>query len=262
VRGDVTVVWVGGSGVRVKNYRTDAAGRVLIPVEASTRVALIGKADGHASAERILERASNGVSVVLTLPRAATVSGRVVDESGRGVGNAWVAVRYPSEPRIFRFGQELGEHQADAFGFFTLPCVAVGKAFVLDAYSEDRAPSSTPAMTAGDEGLRGVTVQLRQRGQSVRVQVLTGQGQPVQGVLVRARAAGDGEQFTADEKTSVVFQNRAHRVGWTGEAGWVDFHGVPAGRVTILVQAPSGKRTVQEVLLRANEPLLVPVRLP
>lgn len=257
LQGDITLAFVGSSGLMLTNHRTDTQGRFSIPVTASPST-IAAKADGFVSAESPVLAVSR--DYVLILDRAAVVAGRVVDETGQGVADATVAVRYVGQQRRFRFGQEQGNISTDKLGYFTLPLVAAGKAFVIDSFSETRPISSSPVQIAPVEGLKGIQIALVSRGQTVRVELEQGGSGPVAGLNVMLRSTGDGEQYSAEVRSGSAFQSQAVRVkAFTGQS--VEFHGVPAGRITVIAEA-GGQRRKVDAVVRKEEPLLVRIPVP
>jgi hypothetical protein len=257
LQGDITLVFVGSSGLTLTNHQTDTRGHFSIPVTVSPST-IVAKADGHVSAETSVSAVPR--DYVLILDRAAVVAGRVVDETGQGVADATVAIRYLGQQRRFHFGQEQGNISTDKLGYFTLPFVAADKPFVVDAFSETRPVSSSPVQIATVEGLKGIQIALVNRGQTVRVELEPGGSSPIAGLKVMLRATGDGEPYSAEVRSGSAFQSQAVRVkAFSGQS--VEFHGVPAGRITVIAEA-SGQRRKVDAVVRREEPLVVRIPLP
>ena len=70
-------------------------------------------------------------------------------KTGNGVGGATIQVRYPGELRRHHFHDEVGDIQADDFGYFTLPVVARGKGFVVEARHGREAPGGHRLLDSG-----------------------------------------------------------------------------------------------------------------
>ena len=147
LRGDVTLVR-GGSAVQFRHYHADGQGAFSLETDRSAGQLLVVKADGHTSAEAELDTRHSHLNVRFRLWPAGRASGRVVDEAGNGVAGATVHVRYPGELRRHHFHHEVGDIEADDFGYFTLPVVARGRRFMVEAATprassrDDRSPEA------------------------------------------------------------------------------------------------------------------------
>lgn len=254
-----------GTGhVRAQSYWTDSEGRFSIEAPAQPRLVVVAKADGHISAEREVAPASGEAEIRLdfTLLAAGSVSGRVTDESGRPVTGAQVRLHYPGEVRRVVYEQEAGNVRSDDFGHFQLPFVAQGRAFVIEAASEDRLPGFSAPLRLSGAALEGVAVRLAQTGQRVRARVVGPGGTPVPGAMVRLQALAEAEAFTAEQRQSRTFWEAANRLAPTGADGTVEFRGVPAGRVTVVAGRPGGKLIKQEALVERGRTLELVIAVP
>ena len=235
----ITVVTT-GPGVRLKNVTTDEQGAFTI--EAPIGQALIvARADGYASEQRELfvrpGRANPNLN--FSLSPAASLAGRVVDQSGAGVAGARVWLDYRGEVRAWRFAEETGGEEADALGNFTSPIVAQGRPFVLHAESEGWLLSSSQTMTVRSQELRGVLLLLSRRGSSVSGRVLDSTGRAVSGAHVHLRAVPADSEFTTDQRDSFAFSRTMNRMAVSREDGSYSFEGVPGGHVVVTANADS-----------------------
>jgi hypothetical protein len=243
VQGEIMLVQRGRS-VRVATYRTDTQGSFSFSATPGPGTLLIARAEGYVSSEKEWSPALSRGPVQFVLFPSGSVSGRVVDESGAGIAGATVRVSYPGEPRSFWFGQEVGEAISDASGNFTVPLVARGRRFVLQAESPDRLPSSAVPLTAGTAELGGITLILARKGQAVRGKVLDMAGLPVAGASVRLRLLGGSPELTAEDRQSVAFGHYVNKLTRTGQDGSYEFTAVPSGRV-LVVAGRTGTRPVR-----------------
>ncbi|MCC6785480.1 MAG: sigma-70 family RNA polymerase sigma factor [Planctomycetes bacterium] len=143
--------------------------------------ALFARASGYTSSRSVALAAENATALTLQLgERAAEISGTIVDVEGRPIAEARVRVGDPDEDDSRRV-----QAQSDADGGFRVPAPARGRVAVLVLASgyqpwlgeaEVRETASTPLV---------ITLQ---RGAIVAGTVLGPDGQPREGVLVRARA--------------------------------------------------------------------------
>ena len=239
----ITVVTT-GPGVRLKSVTTDERGAFTI--EAPLGQALIvARADGYASEQRELLVHPNRANPNLnfSLARAGSLSGRVVDQTGTGVAGARVWIHYRGDARVWRFAEETGGEQADAFGNFTIPIVAQGRPFVLHAESEGWLLSSSQTMTIRSPELNGVLLLLSRRGAIVSGRVLDSAGRPVSAAQVHLRAIPDDSEFTVDQRDSLAFSRSMNRMAVSREDGSYSFEGVPGGRIVVTANAQNRRAT-------------------
>ena len=186
LKADLTLIR-SGSTVELHHYHTDDQGAFSIQTDQSAGQFLVAKADGHTSSEVLLKAESNTkISVPFTLWPSGTVTGRVVDEEGNGVGGATLYVHYSNERRRHFLHHEMGDIHADDFGYFTLPVMARGRDFVVEAASEGHLPGSTDTLRLEDEKL-DVQVTTGKLGYVVRGTVTASAANPHKGVAVRMR---------------------------------------------------------------------------
>lgn len=245
LRGDVTLVR-GGSAVEVRSYHTDGQGAFSLETDRTADQLLVAKAAGHVSSEVALNTTGTvaGLNVQFRLRPAGRVSGRVVDENGNGVGRATIHVRYPGEMRRHHFHQEAGNIQADDFGYFTLPVIARGKSFVVEAATPERLPGATASLTLDGEEASGVQVTAGRIGFVVRGAVRDSAANPHRGVAVRLRLF-PGSKTAAAARLSRLHARLLNQRTFTGTDGAYEFKGLPGGRVVVIAHV-SGKTPVKQ----------------
>ena len=186
LKADLTLIR-SGSTVELHNYHTDDQGAFSIETDQAAGQLLVAKADGHTSSEVLLKAESNTtISVPFRLWPAGTVTGRVVDGDGNAVGGATLHIRYSNERRRHFLHHEMGDIHADDSGYFTLPVVARGRDFIVEAASEGHLPGSTDTLRLEDEEL-DVQVTTGEVGYVVRGTVADSAATPYNGVPVRMR---------------------------------------------------------------------------
>ena len=258
--GEVLVVMSGG-GVRLNSIATDAQGIFTMDLPPG-QVLLVARAEGYASEERQLQvrPAPGNAEAVFTLSPAGQLSGRVFDGNGAGVPGAKVWVNYAGEARSWRLADEAGGEAADAFGYFTIPMVAQGRPFVLEAESEEWLPSSSGTLVLRGREMAGVVLLLSRRGTMVRGRVIDGAGNPVTAAAIRLRAIPAPGEFSAEQRASIAFARSMNKTTFSAADGSYAFTGIPAGRVVVTAEA-AGRRAAAEAdtaLGREVEIVLVP----
>ena len=243
LKADLTLIR-SGSTVELHNYHTDDQGAFSIETDQAAGQLLVAKADGHTSSEVLLKAKSNTtISVPFRLWPAGTVTGRVVDGGGNGVGGATLHIRYSNERRRHFLHHEMGDIHADDSGYFTLPVVARGRDFIVEAASEGHLPGSTDTLKLEEEKL-DVQVTTGKLGYVVRGTVTDSAANPHEGVAVRMRL------FPADEVAAAAQLSRLHgrllnRRTFTAKDGAYEFKGLPSGRAVVIALVP-GKTPVKE----------------
>jgi hypothetical protein len=169
----------------------------------------------------------------------------VFDENGAGVPGAKVWVNYSGGSRSWRLAEEAGGEAADAFGYFTIPSVAQGRPFVLEAESEDWLPSSSGMLTLRGREMAGVVLLLSRRGTMVRGRVIDAAGNPVAGASIRLRAIPSAGEFSAEQRASIAFARTTNKTTLSTADGSYAFKGIPAGRVVVTAEA-RGRRAAAE----------------
>jgi RNA polymerase sigma factor (sigma-70 family) len=126
--------------------------------------------------------------VALSLARGAAISGRVVDERGKGVGGARVVATNASEPLPVVDPRRDGIVAA-ANGTFVFPALSAGT-WRLTATAGDYAPVTTEPLTVDGQHARSGVDIVMTAGAVVRGVVLDKQGHPVSAADVNVVAQG------------------------------------------------------------------------
>ncbi len=249
LRGDLTLIR-GGSAVAIRSYHADGQGAFSFETDRTADQLLVAKADGHASSEVALNTTGTvaELNFQFRLRPAGRVMGRVVDENGNGVGGATVHVRYPGELRRHHFHDEVGDIQADDFGYFTLPVVARGKSFVVEAATAERLPGATASLTLDGDERSGVQVTAGRIGFVVGGAVRDSAANPHRGVAVRLRLLPGSETASA-ARLSRLHARLLNQHTVTGPDGAYAFKGLPAGRAVVIVHVPGKTPVKQEQVL-------------
>ena len=243
MKADLTLIR-SGSTVELHHYHTDDQGVFSIQTDQSAGQLLVAKADGHTSSEVLLKAESNTtISVLFTLWPSGTVTGRVVDEEGNGVGGAILHIHYANERRRHFLHHEMGDIHADDFGYFTLPVVARDRDFVVEAASEGHLPGSTDTLTLEDEKL-DVQVTTGKLGYIVRGTVTASAANAHNGVAVRMRLF-PGDEIAVAAQSSRLQGRLLNRRTVTDKDGAYEFKGLPSGRVVVIALV-SGKTPVKQ----------------
>jgi hypothetical protein len=210
----------------------DRSGAFSIEVPIGAAV-VVARADGYASVQReVAVRAGHtNPALNFSLPRAGSVSGRVVDPSGAPVAGARVWVQYRGEAQTWRLAEEIGGEPADALGNFTIPIVAQGRPFVLHAESDKWLPSSSQNMMIRTPDLQGVLLLLSSRGSSVAGRILDSSGRPVAGADVQLRAIRANSGSPGPD--SIAFSRSMNRHAISQADGSYSCEGIPAGQVVV-----------------------------
>ena len=245
LQGDLILIR-GGSAVAIRSYHTDGQGAFSFDTDRTADQLLVAKAEGHASSEVALNTTGTVAELNLNfrLRPAGSVTGRVVDEKGNGVGGATIQVRYPGELRRHFFHDEVGGIQADDFGYFTLPVVARGKGFVVEAATAERLPGATRSLTLDGDQKSGVLVTVGQIGFVVEGAVTDSAANPHRGAAVRLRLL-PGSETAAAAGLSRLHARLLNQRTVTGPDGAYAFKGLPAGTAAVIVYVP-GKTPVKK----------------
>jgi hypothetical protein len=232
LQGSITVM-TSSTGVHLRTAEVDARGGFSITIPAGGAV-IVARADGYASQQReIVAQPGTNPTLTFSLARAATVSGRVVDVSGAGVAGARVWVQYRGQARGWRLADEIGGEPTDALGQFTIPTVAQGRPFILQAESEDWLLSSSQTMMIRTPEVDGFLLLVSRRGATVSGRVMDPSGRPVPNAEVQLRAMPGANEFTSDQRDSIAFARRMNRSAISGSDGSYAFRGVPPGRIVV-----------------------------
>lgn len=247
LRGDVTLVR-GGPAVQLRHYHTDGQGMFSLETDRTPGQLLVAKADGHVSAEVELDVRSAQIHFRFRLWPAGRVSGQVVDERGHGVAGATVHVRYPDERRRHHLHHEAGDIEADDFGYFTLPVVARGRHFVVEAATVEHLPGMTAPLKLEGEEERDIRVTPGELGQVVRGAVTDSAGNPQKGVRVRLRLFA-GQEAAAAARVSRLHARRLNQRTVTGADGAYEFMGLPGGAVAVIAHRSGRPPVMRERVL-------------
>jgi protocatechuate 3,4-dioxygenase beta subunit len=260
LQGDVTVT-EGGRNVRVANYHTNSEGWASFLANTAREIAIVVKADGYVSAERMLVPEAIGSTMTFVLSPAGKVSGRIIDESGRGLPDAVVRVRYSGRPRAHQLSQELGEIVTDDFGYFTLPFVERGKSFVIDVAAAGRPMAWSSPMTLPGESLSGILIAVPRKSHPVRGRVLDSFGKPVPNVSIRLRVldqpATPRDEF--ERASSITAMLESNRIAVTDRDGMFEFSGVPPGEIVLIANRGNAKPISIRSKVAAGVPLEVTI---
>jgi hypothetical protein len=122
-----------------------------------TRVMATAPTYGRATANKMVGKGEQGVTIELALKTGTTLSGRVVDETGAGLGGARVWTVDASNAWANQ-GSERAAVTSGADGAFTFPAVPAGS-YILRAQNETHAPATTSPITAtGESPITGVQI--------------------------------------------------------------------------------------------------------
>lgn len=158
-------------------------------------------ADGYAPASSFGQVGSAGATgaIHVKLHKGAAVSGRVVDETGKGIAKAHITVA--DSPWI---PTTIGETTSDAKGDFTIAALAAGT-HTLHAEDGEHAPSHSIPVTVGDRAITGLTITMKEGG-VIRGQVVDTKGAGAGYATIRVAPNGPdqmmspGRQAVADKQ--------------------------------------------------------------
>ncbi len=260
LRAEISAI-TAGIGIGISTFSTDDRGAFAIEAPIGN-VVLIVRADGYASEQHeIGVRPGQGNAPLrMSLSPAGTISGRVVDLNGSGVGGARVWLVYRGAQRSWRLGEESGGEPADAAGNFTISVVAQDRPFVLLAESEEYLVSSTRPMVLRGQELPGVSLLLSRRGSSVSERVVDASGRPVADAEVRLRVIPGDAEISPEQHMSAAFARSLHRTAVSGPDGSYRFSGVPAGQA-VLSSGAFGDRAALDLTVTTEQLTNVELRL-
>jgi hypothetical protein len=241
----------------VSSYQSDERGHFLFETDAMSSITLVAKADGFSSSEMTFLPGTVTSLIEFMLFPVGRLSGRVVDEKERGVAGATVHLLYLGRKRVQQFGHELGDVTTDDFGYFTLPFVERGPAFVIEATVPGRLMASSSPMGLGGESMGGVLIALTDKGQVVRGKVVDSRGKPVSAATIRLRWLNSEETEDAerDRNNSLTAMQETNRVAITTSDGTFTFTGVRHGTVVIVASRSDLKPAKFEGTVTADVPL-------
>ena len=151
------------------------------------------------------------------------------------------------QPIRLQTGNE-GKIEADDFGYFTLPVVARGRRFVVEAATPEHLPGMTaPLKLEGEEG-PFIRVTPGELGQVVQGTVSDSAGNPQTGVRVRLRLFA-GQEVAAAAQVSRLHARRLNQRTVTRADGAYEFTGLPGGTVTVIAHRPGRPPVMRELVL-------------
>lgn len=193
---------VAGASVKASESLTKTTGAdgtvTLAPVHPGW-VGVEVTADGYAPASAFSQAGSAGATATIhvRLHKGAGVSGRVVDETGKGIAKVHVTAGESEW-----IPMTAGEATTDDKGDFTFAALAPGT-HVLKAEDGDHAPARSLPVTVADRAVAGITITMKLggvlRGQVVDVK---GAGAPYATLRVAQKGGNDfapGRQAVTDE---------------------------------------------------------------
>lgn len=160
-------------------------------------------ASGYAPATSFGQVGSAGATATIhvKLHKGIAVSGRVVDEAGKGIAKAKVTA---GDNSWMGLGAS-GEAMTDAKGEFSFPALAPGSQ-VLGAEDGEHAPARSLPVTVADRPVTGITITMKEGG-SIAGKVVDTKGAAVPYATIRVAAArgnamemAPGRQAVADAK--------------------------------------------------------------
>ena len=183
-----------------REARTDGKGHVMFAPVRPGWVAATAVAPGYAPGNAFTTLGSAGATAHLEikLHPGLPVSGHVLDEAGKPVSGAHVALAGP-------WGAPQGDPvTTDASGAFKLAAVAAGT-HTLRASDRDHAPASSSPITVADRAVTGIEIRMKAGGVLAGT-VVDADGKPVRFATVRAMPSrmtggyGGARAATTDDK--------------------------------------------------------------
>lgn len=190
----------------------------------------------HRGEDVALSVPQGGAELVLVLPRASSVSGRVVDPGGRPVPGAQIHVTDDPRGAAFAFFGE-GEAESDADGRFTIPSAQSGS--YVHASHEDWAPSENVALELAPGETRSDLVLALRVGARVTGELFNAEGKPDPGKNVN---------IASGAMAAMAFGLGGEDSSMTDSAGRFAFEHVTPGKVTV-----SAVPSEEELLARFQE---------
>ena len=254
LQGDLTVV-TGGKNVASWSLQTNSIGTFSFQVPEGTPLTVVAKANGYLSAEISVVAQTDAPALHFRLSMAGRVSGRVIDEMGKGIPDAQLAIRYVEESRAVEFSQEIADVATDDFGYFTFTSVARDRPFTIDVADSSHPLVASPVMTLDRDSLIGVLVTVHETGQVVRGRVLDAHGQPLSNIRVhmnwRPESRSNARRRELDMSVLHIYERS--RSTTTRSDGSFEFRGVAEG-VVIVNATNCGRPVSARGELTANTP--------
>lgn len=165
--------------------------------------------------------------------RGAPVSGRVVDESGKGVAGARVIADPASEPFPVVDPRRDGV-TTDGEGNWRLPAVGAGTYRFVATHAKYAPGTSAPAPLDGTNERSGVEI-VMQTGVTLSGTVKTSDGEPAAGASVRVAEAGGGLAWHMLREVT------------TGADGTFSIDGLPPRRIDLVAAHDAGSSAITEL---------------
>ncbi len=220
--------------------KTDAKGTAMLRGVGSVWAPLVVSAPGFANSAIMLSTSGDPAApakVTLALAHGAALSGRVVDEEGKPVGDARVVATSASEPFPVVDPRRDGV-QTKADGTFTFPVLAAGT-WRLTASDTKHGPATSPPITVdGIHARSGVELALTAGG-LVRGKVTDKGGKPVAAAEIRVVAKGHVDW-------------RARRQALSGADGTFAIAGLPLRAMDVVASHDAGASAIATVDLAAK----------
>ncbi len=214
-----------GAGGGQRMATTDGAGNFRIDIQrevaekASLSVNLTATAAGYAESERqgiSLRNGDNKDGIKLVVRQAGSISGRVVDQSGRGVAGVNVSLNAPQQPGGFavRLGGGVGQSATtDAAGEYRIEGVPEGR-HALEVSAHGYRQVSGPSVVQAQPGMdtRVSADFVLEAVASIRVTLQSPEGLPLKKAMVTLKVTeATGRTRTmrarADDNGVVVFND-------------------------------------------------------
>jgi len=218
---------------------TDAEGRFKLTsarVDARDRIEVVDSRFFMDWKPQVPDLATDEVGIVVR--RVGSVAGRVVDDAGRPVPGAAVAV-YPDEPQLWITLEETSPHTcvSDEQGAFRVPSTAGARR--VWASKQGYLRSASEPFSIADAGERTGIVVTLQAGAALSGRVSDRAGLPIAGALVGALVGADGRQ--------------TH----TNEEGAFTLGGLKGGKAKVWIACRGYQGRFMEMEVPASEPLAV-----
>jgi 5-hydroxyisourate hydrolase-like protein (transthyretin family) len=234
---------------------TDESGRFLLDGLAPGVVSVAAGKRGYVgSTPQVVEaRPGPPASLALALVPLASVAGRVIDETGRGVAGARLAVSQGSSAAGWGMSTPLGSTNSDASGAFLVAVQAPGGVVALSARAAGYAPAHEWGLALEPGQVRsGLVLRLR-RGLQARGQVVAEDGSPIRGAVVAARQPKDVNE------ERLHGQRAPEPSAVTGDDGGFVLRGLEPGSYELSLSHPAhARRSVRGVEVVAPGPSRIP----
>jgi uncharacterized GH25 family protein len=156
-------------------------------------------ASGYGNASTFGQVGSAGATATLhvKLHKGVAVSGRVVDEAGKGIAKAKIMAA-----EAWWMPGDAGETTSDDKGDFTFAALAPGS-HVLAAEDGEHAPARSLPVTVADHAVSGITITMKEGG-SIAGKVVDGKGAAVPYATIRIAPKGEQDRGMAQGRQAVA----------------------------------------------------------